>query len=286
MNFIKLFKNIVPLFIFAFLFYSCSDSSTSPDVEDLEITKVNLENRDSGEEFSHTHGSGSSMHWHGSLPHLHPGEGVEVNVNFVDGNDQPVSLGSEYTVQARLASGSDEGVIEINNHGDHVDIEAIGEGEVEVIFALWHDGHSEFDSPSITIEVESHDDHGSASEISGISLIDRDSGDELAHTHGTGEDMNWHGTLPHLHSGEGIEIDVVFSDSDGEPITLGEDYTVQARLAEGASEGVVEIESHGDHVEIEAIGEGEVEIIFALWHDDQSEFDAPVISVEVDDHHD
>lgn len=284
MNFMKRLKHIIPLFALAFLIYSCSDSSTGPDVDDLEVSEVSLADRDSGEEFAHTHGSGSGMNWHGSLPHLHPGEGIEVNAVFLDADGQPIPLGGEYTVQARLADGSDEGVIEISNHGDHVDIEAIGDGEVEVIFALWHDGHSDFDSPAIAIEVESHDDHDSKAEISRVNLIDRDSGEELVHTHGTGEDMHWHGGLPHLHSGEGIEVNVVFLDSDGEPITLGEDYTVQARLAEGAAEGVIEIENHGDHVDISAIGEGEVEIIFALWHDDHSEFDSPSITVEVDDH--
>jgi hypothetical protein len=38
-----------------------------------------------------------------------------------------------------------------------VDIEAIGEGEVQIIFSLRHGNHSEFDAPPIELEVEQHD---------------------------------------------------------------------------------------------------------------------------------
>lgn len=284
MKFIRLFKRIIPVLAVGLLVYSCSDSSTGPDTELVEVTRVNLVDRDSGTEFAHTHGTGSSMHWHGSLPHLHPGEEIEVNVEFIDANGDVIQLGGEYTVQAQLASGSDTGVIEMSNHGDHVDIEAIGDGEVEIIFSLWHGDHSEFEAPSVALEVEHHDqEHGA--EITRVNLIDRDSGDELAHTHGTGEEMSWHGSLPHLHPGDEIEVNVEFLDSEGEVIALGGEYTVQARLADGAEEGVVELSNHGDHVDIEAVGEGEVEIIFSLWHDDHSEFDAPSITLEVEVHH-
>lgn len=264
--------------------YSCSDSSTGPDTELVEVTRVNLVDRDSGTEFAHTHGSGSGMHWHGSLPHLHPGEGVEVNVEFVDANGDIVQLGGEYTVQAQLASGSDEGVIEIGNHDDHVDIEAVGDGNVEIIFSLLHGDHSEFEAPSIEVEVEHHEQDAEA-EITRINLINRDSGDELAHTHGSGEEMSWHGSLPHLHPDDAIEVNVEFFDSEGEVIALGGEHTVQASLAEGAAEGVVELHNHGDHVDIKAIGEGEVEIIFSLWHDEHSDFDAPPVPLEVEVHH-
>lgn len=284
MKIVRFFKRIIPVLAIGLLLFSCSDNSTGPDTDPVEVTRVNLVDRDSGEEIAHTHGSGDSMHWHGSLPHLHPGEEIEVNVEFLDADGNVIALGGEYTVQAHLASGSDDGVVELSSHGDHVDVEAVGEGNVEIIFSLWHGDHSEFDAPAIGLEVEHHDE-ASGAEITRVNLIDRVSGDELVHTHGSGDEMHWHGSLPHLHPGDEIEVNVEFLDSNGDPIALGGEYTVQAHLADGSDEGVVEISNHGDHVDIEATGVGEVEIIFSLWHDDHSEFDAPSIALEVEDHH-
>lgn len=157
MNSYKNLKCITLVLIVGLISYGC-DNSTDSDSDILKITQVNIIDRDTNESIVHTHGSGDSMNWHGSLPHLHPDEELEVNIEFLDLDDEPVSLGGEYAVQARLTEDSDDDVVELNNHGDHINIEAIGEGEVKIIFSLWHDGHSEFGAPPIELEIEG-DDH-------------------------------------------------------------------------------------------------------------------------------
>ena len=129
--------------------------NNEPD-PDAVVSRVNLINRSTGDEIAHTHGSGDNMSWHGNFSHLHTGEELAVNVIFYDGENNPISLGGHYEVIASLAEGSSSGVVTLSNHGDHIDITAIGEGEVDIIFSLWHDGHSEFDAPPIELEVDDH----------------------------------------------------------------------------------------------------------------------------------
>lgn len=252
-----------------------------------EIASIRLDYRDGSGHIVHTHGSGSAMHWHGNL-HLHPGDEVEIDVTFrnADGDTLRFFDGDEYTLGAALAPGSDPATISVEVHGDHLKITAEEEGTVELIVSVLHGDHSDFDSPPLEVEVEDHG-HGSP-DISGIvsiALFNRNGGEELAHTHGSGDGMHWHGKL-HLHPGDEVELDVVFRDEDGEEIDFfgAGGRTLGAALAEGAAEGILSLEVHGDHVEISALAEGVVDLIFSILHDEEVEFAAPVVEVEVEDH--
>lgn len=129
--------------------------NNEPD-PDAVVSRVKLINRSTGEEIAHTHGSGENMHWHGSFSHLHTGEEIAVNVEFYDMNNTLIVLDGDYQVQASLTENSPSGVVSLSNHIDHIDIEAIGEGEVHIIFSLAHDGHIDFNAPPIEFEVDDH----------------------------------------------------------------------------------------------------------------------------------
>lgn len=252
-----------------------------------EIASIRLDYRDGSGHIAHTHGSGSNMHWHGSL-HLHPGDEVEIDITFRNAAGDTLRFfdHGEFTLGAAVAPGSPAGVISLDVHGDHLEVVAEGEGTVELILSILHGDHSDFDAPPFEIEVEDHHHGGpNPAGIVSIELVDRDSGEELLHTHGSGEGMHWHGHL-HLHPGDEIEVNVVFRDADGEEIDFfsGGDRTLGVRLAEGSPTNVLSFESHGDHAEIEAIGEGEAELIFSILHDGEVEFDTPAVEVEVEDH--
>ncbi|MEX2528151.1 MAG: hypothetical protein WEA09_10985 [Gemmatimonadota bacterium] len=248
-----------------------------------QVVGAELIDRASGERLAWTDGTGADIHWDGGLPHLHVGDELAVNVRFLDAEGNAVTLGgdSDFSVRAGLAEGAAEGIVELADHGDHVDIEAMGAGETEVVFSLWHDGHSDFDAPAIEVEVEP--ETGDAGDISRVEIINRDTGEEILHTDGTGDDMVWDGTFPHLHPGEEIEVNVVFKDSQGRVVELGGEFTVEANLTEDSAEGVIALASHGDHVDIEAEAVGEVKVIFSLMHGDHADFDAPPLDIEVDE---
>lgn len=258
---------------------ACDRSSTSPEPHGAPAS-LELLDRSTGERVAYVHGD----HWHGSIS-IEAGEEIALNARFLDVDDREIPLGGEYTVRTELASGSAQGVVALSDHGDHVDLEGVAEGQVQVHFLLWHVNHEDWRSPALTITVQAGEPGpGDPDDVARVELYDRDSGEQLAHTHGTGASMHWDGELPHLHSGEELEVNVVFKDSRGWIVPLGGEYTVQARLTGASPAGVVSLSNHGDHVDIDALAPGEVEIIFALWHDDHSEFDAPPIELEVDDH--
>lgn len=110
----------------------------------------------------------------------------------------------------------------------------------------------------------------------GAVIYDRDAGVELADTHGD----HWHGGLQ-LETGQEIEIDVVFLDADGDEVALDGDHTLGVRLGDGAAEDVIAFDVHGDHVDIDAEGEGETALVFEFLHDGHVEYETPPLTVEV-----
>jgi hypothetical protein len=137
------------------------DRSPTDTGEHGAPASVELVNRASGQRLAWTHGSGASMHWDGTLPHIDVGDELAVNVRFLRADGTAIALGGEYTVRARLAQQGDgqvgaPNIIRIDNHGDHVDLSGIAVGRTHVVFLLWHGGHADFTTPPIEVEVESH----------------------------------------------------------------------------------------------------------------------------------
>jgi hypothetical protein len=123
------------------------------------------------------------------------------------------------------------------------------------------------------------DDHG---EPVAAEVFNRDTGELLAETHGTGAAIHWDGSIPTLAVGGGIEVDVVFLDEVGNAIPLGGgEYEVRARLANGAPEGVIGIVNHVDHIDIEGVGEGSTQIVFMLWHGGHADWETPELEISV-----
>jgi hypothetical protein len=93
------------------------------------------------------------------VPHLHVGDEIALNVRFFDTQGQQAALGTgqEYEVRAEVVGPA--GIVSVSNHGDHVDVEALAEGETYVVFHLWHGNHADFTTPQLEIEVDAHDDH-------------------------------------------------------------------------------------------------------------------------------
>ncbi len=268
----------VPLILSA-----CSDN-TGPDQE-LEVTSAVVLERASGTEVVHTHGSGAGMTWHGRI-HLHPGDQKAYTVRLITRDGEAVPLGSEYTIHANLASGAPSGVATLAPHGDHVDVSAVGVGTVGVVLVLRRGNVTLWESPALTVEVvdhDDHDDHADPDDIAVIRLDRRDGSGHVAHTHGTGAGMHWHGRLA-LPLGEEVELDLTFLDADGDTLQFfpGE-FTLGAALAPGSTAGVIDIDVHGDHLEVVASSVGQVQLIFSILHGDHSDFDAPPLEVEVTD---
>jgi len=139
------------------LFTGCDRSTDPHDDQHGEPVAAEVYDRETEELLAYTHGTGAGMHWDGALPHLHVGEEIELDIRFLDEDNNEIPLGDEFEVRAQLADGAPEGIIEIDNHIDHVDIEGISVGETEILFQLWHGDHADWATPALAIEVEDHD---------------------------------------------------------------------------------------------------------------------------------
>lgn len=146
-----------------------------------------------------------------------------------------------------------------------------------------HDDHDDHDDDHHDDHDHDHDDdhdHDHEDPAYDLDIIDRSTDEIVAYVHGD----HWHGGLPDVEADDNLSLGAVFTDSDGEEVPLGtdEEFELNAVVAEGAEEGIVSIDRHGDHVHINGEEAGRTEVVFQLFHDDHSDFDSPPIDVVVE----
>lgn len=126
-------------------------------------------------------------------------------------------------------------------------------------------------------------------------IVDRRSDTRLGGWH----NGHWHGGIPDVVLDESVPVGIVLEDDQGRVVPLGEDepYQLDARLADGEPEGVVEIESHGNYVAVHGRELGRTGVVLQILRDDELVYEtadetAPVEVVEqiegegADDFHD
>jgi len=92
-------------------------------------------------------------HWHGDLPEVLEGDNVSLGA-YIEDHGEVIELeGDHYELSVDYASGADEDIVSFDNHGDHVHIIGQQEGSTEVVFLLLHDGHTDYETPPITVQV-------------------------------------------------------------------------------------------------------------------------------------
>jgi len=94
-------------------------------------------------------------HWHGELPTIQSGEHISLGARIegADGDEIPIGDDEAYQLDAGI-SGSDNGAISIDSHGDHVHLHGESEGETDVTFQLISNDAVEWESSDgIGVEV-------------------------------------------------------------------------------------------------------------------------------------
>lgn len=221
-------------------------------------------------------------------------ERVSLGVNIYDSDGVQLTLqsGGEYSARYALASGAQQGVIDLDRpddnifHGDHVHIYGLDEGTTQVQFVLWHADHADGSTDPISIEV--HGEHELDEALATVEIIDRGQTEQPVVATWTDHD-GWDGELPILDLNEAtrLSLGARIYDGHGEEYTLESDgeWSVRFWLAEGADAGVVDLDRddifHGDHVHVYGLAEGSAEIYFILWHDDHAEDQTTPIEVQV-----
>jgi translation initiation factor IF-1 len=241
---------------------ACGDNPVAPGHPEPVGAEVFL--RGTTERLAYVHGD----HWHGRIE-LTEGDEVEVDVHFLDAAGSVIPLGGGYSVRAVVASGHPEGVVSVESHGDHLDIEGKAAGETRIVLQFMHGTHVEWTSAPLRVVVH-------APEPVAAEVYLRGTDQRLAYVHGD----HWHGRIE-LAAGDEVEVDVRFLDADGGVIALGGAYTVRGEIAPGHPAGIATVESHGDHLDIEGKAAGETRIVLHFWHDGHADWTTPALRVVV-----
>ncbi len=120
-------------------------------------------------------------------------------------------------------------------------------------------------------------DHSHDEEITAFEIIYRRAEEVTAYVHGD----HWHGSLPEVPAGENISLGAYIEEDDEEMLLDGDHHALEVALADGAEEGIVSFDSHGDHVYIIGEQEGETKVVFQFIHDGDIEYVTPPIKVVV-----
>jgi hypothetical protein len=141
-----------------------------------------LDGGDDGQRAAYVHGD----HWHGSLSVVPLGEHLSLGAEIRDDDGGELILdGSPFSLGVALASGADDGIVEFDDHGDHVHVRGESEGETTVVFRLLDGDDVEYETPPMTVVVSADPDaHGG----------------EGDHEHSHGDDDHGHGDDDHGHS--------------------------------------------------------------------------------------
>ena len=98
--------------------------------------------------------------------------------------------------------------------------------------------------------------------LSTFGLFDLRSNDQLGEWH----EGHWHGGFPDVELDDSVPVGIVLRDDEDRVVPLGADepYQVDARIADGESEAVLEVESHGSHVELFGRAVGRTAIVVQI----------------------
>jgi len=120
-------------------------------------------------------------------------------------------------------------------------------------------------------------DHSHHEEITMFEVIDRRAEEVTAYVHVD----HWHGSLPEVEAGENISLGAYIEEDDYELLLDGDHHALAVALADGAEEGIVSFDLHGDHVHIIGEQEGETMVVFQFIHGGDIEYVTPPIEIVV-----
>ncbi|NUB93615.1 hypothetical protein HT576_21775 [Haloterrigena sp. SYSU A121-1] len=123
------------------------------------------------------------------------------------------------------------------------------------------------------------DDRNHGDLVGNFEIVDRETDSVVADLHGD----HWHGNLPEIPVDSHLSLGAIAEDSDGEEIPIGEneEYRLNATIAESGQEGIITVDSHGDHLHMSGEGVGSTDVVFQLWHGDHVDWESPPIAADV-----
>lgn len=127
---------------------ACSDKSPTSPEPHAEPVRAEAYLRGTSTKLADTHDD----HWHGSIAAT-VGTEIEIDVRFLDADDNVVPLGGDHTVQVEIAAGQPGNVASVASHGDHIEVSALTAGETRILIHFWHGGHADWSTPPLKVVV-------------------------------------------------------------------------------------------------------------------------------------
>lgn len=93
-------------------------------------------------------------HWHGALPNVGVDQVIALSADIIDNNQIERPLDAlENELGIALAEGAPEGVVALENHGDHIRIKGLKTGITMIEFHWIYEGQVRYKTPPINIQV-------------------------------------------------------------------------------------------------------------------------------------
>ncbi|MFH5882258.1 hypothetical protein [Liberiplasma polymorphum] len=126
------------------------NSGLEQEISVLAFEILDLNNN--SETTAYVHGA----HWHGSLPRITIGGSLDLSAFIMNEHQEEVIFDDNGVInglQVSLATGANENIISIENHGNHVVIHGLNIGTTQVVFKWMLDGVTHYTTPPITVRV-------------------------------------------------------------------------------------------------------------------------------------
>ena len=129
-----------------------ADSESAFDPSTLAVRDLDVYDTRSGERVMYWH----EDHWHGGVPPIEYDSAVTVESVVVDERGQVVPLGADsaFELDAVVADGAQEGIVEIDATSGRITFEGVSEGRTRIYYRLLHDGSPIWDSSDDLAGVE------------------------------------------------------------------------------------------------------------------------------------
>ncbi len=128
------------------------DADEDHEHDDAAVEAFEVLDRDEDEEVV---ASVHDDHWDGDLPEIAEGDNLSLGARIVDADGEEVALdGEDHALGVDLADDALAGVVELDEHGDHVHVTAESEDTTEIVLQWLEEGEVAYETPPLPVTVD------------------------------------------------------------------------------------------------------------------------------------
>ena len=155
---------------------ACAEEAADEEPEEPEEAAAEDDHEDHDEDDDHDHDGDAAVeefevldrdadeevvayvhddHWDGELPDIAEGDNLSLGARIVDADGEEIDLdGDEHALGVELAEDAPTGVVELDEHGDHLHVIGEAEGSTEIVLHWRADGEVAYETPPLAVTVD------------------------------------------------------------------------------------------------------------------------------------